>query len=383
MVSGDGNPWEFVPAICALVSLGHCCWLVFVFMRRMHPKHRSGLLMRQLWYIAVADMVSAVFSIVTFVVDRVPYQTTQSGCAASQYTIWGLFLLSIDMSILVQAHFTAGLLMSLRHWRRGLARLSRILPALILPALLITGLDLWETNAAFEFDPRHGCVWVTRDHVRQRSAPYTSAVALAVILVNAAVYAMLLLEGCACGCCAPSVVLPGSIGARVLLQARRYMLVTLCTWLPYWLVTLCGHTPALTWASSPAQALSTAGVTLNGAMNVWSFALHNRHIKRAMARSALSSCADPKVGREMPVTASGESRHVGFDPNFQICQLSHHQTTDTANSTPLTISLGGSGCDDSQRGAGVDMLSAGGEDPLGFFFVELNGSDHHMPDHSA
>jgi hypothetical protein len=263
-----------------------------------------------------------------FILEMVPYQTTQWRCMASQHTIWGLFLVSIAMSILVQAHFTVGLLMSLRHWRRGLACLSRMLPALILPAMLMAGLDLWATAFTFSYDHNNGCKWVTRTDTHHRSAPVTSSVALVVILVNAAVFALLLLEeSCCFSCCLPSVIIPGSVGARVFRQARRYMLVTVCTWLPYWLIVVL-PTPAgsatLTWAEHPLQAVSAAGVTLGGAMNVWSFALHNRRIKRALVQIADGAIAEPSLDSkasldpERPWTGTAESRHVGFDPNLQI-----------------------------------------------------------------
>jgi hypothetical protein len=380
-LSRTRNPWEFVPATCALLSFWHCFWLLLVFMRRLPPKDRSGLLMRQLWYIAVSDMISAIFSIVMFVLDQVPYQTTHMGCAASQYTIWGMFLLSIGMSILVQAHFTAGLLMSLRHWKRGLVCLSRILPVLMLPSMVIAGLDVWATMFVFDFDPTLGCVWFTRDDATHRSAPFTAGLALAVILVNSIVYVLLLLEECSCfSCCMPSVIIPGSVGARVFRQARRYMLVTLCTWLPYWLMVLLptpGGSATLTWASNSLQAVSAAGVTLNGAMNVWSFALHNRHIKRAIlqtANEATAAATDAKALSESETACarSIDSRHVGFNPTLQICELIDC-TINTANSISLAVSSRGGSL--IQRQSATGLLSANGEDPLGFLFF----TDCHYP----
>lgn len=358
MLGGETNPWEFVPAACAIISFWHCCWLVLVFMRRLQRKSRSGLLMRQLWYIAVSDMVSAVFSIATFLLDQVPYQTTQSVCTASQYTIWAGFLLSTCMSILVQAHFTAGLLMSLRRWTRGLACLSQVLPALLLPATLIAGLDLWVTAELFQFDTASGCEWITKKQGLDISGPFTACAALAVILVNGLVYGLLLLEELSCGSyCVPSVVIPGSVGARVLRQAHRYLLVTLCTWLPYWLVALAGGAPTLTWAHSSWQAVSSAGVTLNGAMNVWSFALHNRHIRRALSSEAESA------ELETASTGSTESRHVGFDPTLHICELSQ-RTVESPVVSSIASSRSGIGSQNTTA-----LLNDNGEDPLGFLFV--------------
>lgn len=328
--------------------------------------------MRQLWYIAVADMISALSSIAMFVLDRVNYQTTLAICTASQYAAWGLFLLSTGTSILVQAHFTAGLLMSLRHWKRGLAFLRRILPALLLPAMLMTGLDLRVTASVQRIDAAHGCRWVTRDeeevalHGKHNNGPFTAGVALTVILVNGAVYALLLLEESLCAsCCMPSVVLPGSIGARVLRQARRYMMVTLCTWLPYWVIVVLpsevapGGSATLSWASTPWQAVSAMGITLNGAMNVWSFALHNRHIKRALAESEDEHAASFSNGKGSPsLDHTLRSGNVAFDATLQICELSDR------GASLATSQSGGR----SRRRSAGGLLSAAGEDPLGFVF---------------
>jgi hypothetical protein len=317
----------------------------------------------------MADMFSAVFSILAFVLDVVPYHW---GCTVSQYTVWGGFLLSTGMSIFVQAHFTAGLLMTLRRWRRGLVVLGRVLPMLIIPAMLTTVLDLWMTSRVFFMDGNHGCVWKTRPDATAASGPFTAGVALFVIIVNSLFYALLLQEETVCGSlCVPSVVIPGSIGTRVLRQARRYMLVTVCTWLPYWLVKMCGRTPTLTWASSGWEAASAMGITLNGAMNVWSFALHNRHIKRAVLRDTVGASSESDTHRREDLDALGMthtgSRHVGFDCNLQIQELTEGSQSQSAASFPAKSD--GDGSSSSRHvSAGADLLNEGGEDPLGFFF---------------
>lgn len=167
------------------------------------------------------------------------------------------------------------------------------------------------------------------------SAPVVCIVAAASLVVNAIVYSLLI--------CAPShwfqrTVEPMSVERRIQKQMLRFSLIAVFTWLPFWVVALTGRSPALFWAKDWCGLASALPMSLNGALNVWAYASHNRHLRQVRAHAQA-------VG-ELEGSQSNESFAVGFRSYVDVCDIparpsSYSTGTPTGSSMDSEMSLDG------------------------------------------
>ena len=148
--------------------------------------------------------------------------------------------------------------------------------------------DVSLTHYTYELSTSE-CKWVAYSKPRIPLDTLILAVsALLLLSLNCAAY---MDATCACCGCASSREAPDAVNRRAHRQAIRYCLVALFTWLPYWLLVLLGRKPTIDYIGNFWQTVSSCVIQLNGALNMWVYALHNRHVKRTLRNVDLGAPA--------------------------------------------------------------------------------------------
>lgn len=269
----------------SLVSAGLCGWLLFYSLPKLNSSRSTRLLLKQLAVLAWADLSQALVGLVYSVggLGIIPRSIGQITCDLMDSIVWTLWLWGLTVSILVEVHIAAAIFATAMRSEQWLRTLKRGLPWLWLLAFTIALTDHFITwkGALFDTD-RRTCSSINR--IGQNivdggfAAPLVCMVAALCLLWNAVVYALLSL--------APgrfqSHVTPQSVERRSTKRMLRFCLITVFTWIPFWLVTFTGHYAPLFWPDDWLGLFSALPMSLNGALNVWAYAMHNRHVKRAM-----------------------------------------------------------------------------------------------------
>lgn len=292
----------------SLLSLALCCWLLCCSLRRLPAGASSRLLLKQIATLARADIMTALIGLVLSIgnLGLMPVSIGVTSCWILNNVVWTLWLWGLCVSTLVEVHIAAAIFAKTLRKERALASLKRCLPLVWATSFVLALADPLLVRAKSGYDEeKQVCQWVSQvgtSVVRDGfSAPVTCTVAAVSLVANAVVYSLLN--------CAPShwfqrTITPMSVERRTVMQMLRYSLVAVFTWLPFWIVALTGRSPSLFWASDWWGLASALPMSLNGALNVWAYAAHNRHLRQL---SALPQAAGGLEG-----SPDKESFAVGF-----------------------------------------------------------------------
>lgn len=234
-------------------------------------------------------------------------------CLNWQLSVWTCLIYGITVSALMEAHLVLGFLARAFRWTRFGSCLDRTMVAVWLAGAVATAVDASLTKP--RYDPvTDACEWSSP--VLHGLATPCMILAVAVSMAaNCGCY--LLLTASARPCCCLHRTVPANVEARDRQQSCRYIFVALITWLPYLIAVSLGSNgiPGQAWIADVPGMITSLAISLNGAMNFWAYAWHNRHLKH---NSPMTS--KQRVGSEVSGSLDPEaSFNVGFASSVDIC----------------------------------------------------------------
>lgn len=297
-----------LPTVVApLISAVCCIWLVARSLPRISEKYARKLLLRQLWHLALADILMSIGGVPLNAAQFWHWTPAQGAdmCRALQDLVypalngWGLFA-----SVLVEMHIALGFALGLCRYGRGFRLLERSLPLVWALGLAFSVLDTLTSSVLFD-EAVEACrpQFATPIEVMR---PVQAAVVMLTSLVCCVCYFTLV-------CCSGLEAGPLSVEVRVWRQCSSFALVFLFTWGP-WLFS--GNFLKASWAFGGEGAwayISGTCLGLNGALNCIAYAGLSRYVRQLRARDARQPRLPQRAQEALPGTqTSGDSFHVKF-----------------------------------------------------------------------
>lgn len=303
------DAFALIPTIVApLVSIVCCLWLLVRSLPRISQKYARKLLLRQMWHLALADILMSIGGVPLNVGQLWQWSSDRGPeiCRFLQDVIypalngWGLFA-----SVLFEMHIALGFTMGLFRWSRAFRCLERALPWVWPLSLALSVLDT--LTSSVYFDEAAGVCRPQLATPIQVMRPVQVGVVILMSAANCVCYlALVCFSGLRAG--------PASVEVRVWRQCSSFTLVFMLTWGP-WLFT--GHFVEASWAfgSSGDEGgwayISGTCLGLNGALNCITYAGMSRYVRQIRTRRA-----PPRQEQQPQVqpraATGGESFHAKF-----------------------------------------------------------------------
>lgn len=318
----DLMKYELPSTLGSALSFSCCIWLLCSGLPRVLPRHANSRQLRQLRHLAFSDAVAAIGGIGMGCVDLlVPVGEFRTKmCVNWQLSVWTFLVYGITVSALMEAHLVLGFLARAFRWTRLGARVDRTIIAVWLVGAVATSVDASLTKPHYNAI-NDVCEWASRLHALYGlSTPCMMLAVVTSMVTNLCCYFLLTSSLRPCCCCLHRNV-PGSVEARVRQQSCRYIYVALITWVPYMITLSLGEIPGQSWIADFPGMITSFAISLNGTMNFWAYAWHNRHLRQVLEADSPAT-SSPHLGSEASQSCHHEaSYNVGFDGSVHICEV--------------------------------------------------------------
>lgn len=311
--------YELPSTLGSALSLACCIWLLCSGLRRVPPRHANSRQLRQLRHLAFSDALAAIGGMGMGCLDLlVPVGVFRTKmCENWDASVWTLLVFGITASALMESHLVLGFLARAFRWTRLGSHLDRSIIAVWLAGLVATSVDASLTKPHYNAE-EDVCEWSSRLRVLHGLATPCMMFAVAMSVVINLFCHFLLASSLRPWCCLHRTV-PGNVEVRVRRQSCRYIFAALITWTPYLLAVALGEMPGQSWIADAHGMITSLAISLNGAMNFWAYAWHNRHLRR-MLDADMSSELHLECESSEARDAEG-SFNVTFERSVRVCEL--------------------------------------------------------------